>query len=258
MRTYTPTPRDLTRSWLLIDAEDKVLGRLATEIAGLLRGKHKPQFSYHIDCGDHVVVVNAAKLVVTSGKELREVRYRHSGYPGGLKSRSLADEIARHPEEVLRRAVKGMLPRNRLGRAMLKKLKIYAGPEHPHEAQFKGTPGEPNSRRAERDAKKAEAKAAAAKTRKPAAKKAAKKPAAKPETEPETAEAAAEAPESDAVPAAEAAAETPESDAVPEAEAPAAEAPDAEVATAGAVPDAEAADVPAGEDDQDAAEKAED
>ena len=120
---------------LVVDAADKVLGRLAVDIALRLRGKHKPEFTPHVDTGDYIVVVNAEKVAVT-GKKLDDKRYyRHSGYPGGLRSRTLREQLERRPEEVIRKAVKGMLPRNRLGRAQLRKLKIYAGPEHPHAAQ---------------------------------------------------------------------------------------------------------------------------
>src|SRR5439155_8593608 len=121
--------------WVLFDAEDATLGRLATQIADALRGKRKPEYTPHCDTGDFVVVVNAAKVHVTGNKLADKRYYRHSGYPGGLRSRSLAEMLDRRPEEVLRRAVKGMLPRNRLGRAQLRKLKIYAGPDHPHQAQ---------------------------------------------------------------------------------------------------------------------------
>jgi large subunit ribosomal protein L13 len=134
-RTYTAKPGELERHWYLVDADGKTLGRLATQIADTLRGKGKPQFTPHVDTGDFVVVVNAEKIAVT-GKKLDEKMYhRHSGYPGGLRSRTLREQLDRQPAEVLRKAVKGMLPRNRLGRAQLTKLKIYAGPEHPHEAQ---------------------------------------------------------------------------------------------------------------------------
>jgi large subunit ribosomal protein L13 len=134
-RTYTAKPGELERRWYLVDAEGKTLGRLATQIADTLRGKQKPQYTPHVDTGDFVVVVNAEKIAVT-GKKLDEKLYhRHSGYPGGLRTRTLREQLDRQPAEVLRKAVKGMLPRNRLGRAQLTKLKIYAGPAHPHEAQ---------------------------------------------------------------------------------------------------------------------------
>ena len=135
MKTYNAKPGEIQRDWVIVDASGKTLGRLATQIADRLRGKNKPTFTPHVDTGDFVVVVNAEKIAVT-GKKLDEKMYhRHSGYPGGLRSRSLRDQLERQPTEVLRKAVKGMLPRNKLGRAQLTKLKIYAGPEHPHEAQ---------------------------------------------------------------------------------------------------------------------------
>lgn len=135
MRTYTPKPADIQRVWYEVDANGAVLGRLATEVARVLRGKHKPIFAPHIDTGDHVVVVNAAKLVMTADKAEKKVHYRHSGYPGGLTARSYADLLAKQPEETFRRAVKGMLPKGPLGRQMLRKLKVYAGPSHPHAPQ---------------------------------------------------------------------------------------------------------------------------
>ena len=119
----------------MVDADGLVLGRMATEVASVLRGKRKPIFAPHVDTGDHVVVVNASKVVLTSQKAETKVAYRHSGYPGGLKERTYAEMLATRPEEVVRRAVRGMLPRTRLGRQQLAKLKVYAGPEHPHEAQ---------------------------------------------------------------------------------------------------------------------------
>ena len=135
MKTWTAKPGEIDRQWHLVNAEGQILGRLATRIADTLRGKDKPQFTPHVDTGDFVVVVNAEKVAVT-GKKLDDKMYhRHSGYPGGLRSRSLREQLERRPEEVIRKAVKGMLPRNRLGRAQLRKLKIYAGPEHPHTAQ---------------------------------------------------------------------------------------------------------------------------
>ena len=134
-KTYVATPNTRRRDWYVVDAEGQTLGRLATRIADALRGKRKPEYTPHIDTGDFVVVVNAEKIVVT-GNKLRDKRYyRHSGYPGGLRSRSLAEMLDRQPEEVIRKAVKGMLPRNRLARAQLTKLKVYAGPDHPHAAQ---------------------------------------------------------------------------------------------------------------------------
>lgn len=135
MRTYSPKPADIQRVWFVADADGQVLGRLATQVATVLRGKHKPIFAPHVDTGDHVIVVNAAKVVMTSDKAEKKMAYRHSGYPGGLKSTSYADLLATKPEEAVRRAVRGMLPKGPLGRQMLKKLKIYAGAEHPHSAQ---------------------------------------------------------------------------------------------------------------------------
>lgn len=135
MRTFSPKPVDITKAWLVVDADGLVLGRMATEVASRLRGKHKPIFAPHIDTGDHVVVVNAAKVVLTAGKSEQKIAYRHSGYPGGLKEERYSDLLATRPEEVVRRAVRGMLPRTRLGRQQLLKLKVYAGPDHPHEAQ---------------------------------------------------------------------------------------------------------------------------
>jgi large subunit ribosomal protein L13 len=135
MKTYVATPATRERNWLVVDANGQTLGRLATQIADVLRGKRKPEYTPHCDVGDFVIVVNADKVAVT-GKKLEEKRYyRHSGYPGGLRSRTLAEMLERRPEEVVRRAVKGMLPRTRLGRAQLRKLKVYAGPDHPHAAQ---------------------------------------------------------------------------------------------------------------------------
>jgi large subunit ribosomal protein L13 len=135
MKTYNPKPGEIQRDWLIVDAEGKTLGRLATQTAERLRGKNKPQFAPHVDIGDFVVVINAEKITVTGNKLEQKIYYKHSGYPGGLRERTLKEQLNRQPTEVLRKAVKGMLPRNRLGRAQLTKLKIYAGPEHPHEAQ---------------------------------------------------------------------------------------------------------------------------
>ncbi|HEY3461933.1 MAG TPA: 50S ribosomal protein L13 [Gaiellaceae bacterium] len=135
MKTYSAKPGEVTREWYLVDAEGKTLGRLATQIADTLRGKRKPQYTPHVDTGDFVVVVNAEKIHVTGNKLDQKRYYRHSGYPGGLRSRTLRDQLERRPTEVLRVAVKGMLPKNRLARQQITKLKIYAGPEHPHEAQ---------------------------------------------------------------------------------------------------------------------------
>ena len=135
MKTFVATPATRERNWLVVDATGKTLGRLATQIADRLRGKGKPQYTPHVDTGDFVVVVNAEKVSVTGNKRQEKRYYRHSGYPGGIRSRTLEEMLDRRPEEVLRLAVKGMLPRNRLGRQQLRKLKIYAGPDHPHQAQ---------------------------------------------------------------------------------------------------------------------------
>jgi large subunit ribosomal protein L13 len=135
MKTYSAKPGGIVREWYLVDAQGKTLGRLATQIADTLRGKRKPQYTPHVDTGDFVVVVNAEKIAVTGNKLDQKRYYRHSGYPGGLRSRTLRDQLERRPTEVLRTAVRGMLPKNRLARRQLTKLKIYAGPEHPHEAQ---------------------------------------------------------------------------------------------------------------------------
>jgi large subunit ribosomal protein L13 len=135
LRTFSPKPADITRAWHVVDAEGLVLGRLATEVARVLRGKHKPIFAPHMDTGDHVIVVNADKIVLTAGKAEKKLSYRHSGYPGGLRSTSYTDLLATKPEQAVRKAIKGMLPKNRLGAKMLTKLKVYAGPTHPHSAQ---------------------------------------------------------------------------------------------------------------------------
>lgn len=135
MTTYTAKPGEIQRDWYVVDAEGQTLGRLSTRIADTLRGKGKPQYTPHVDTGDFVIVVNAEKIAVTGKKLDQKLYHRHSGYPGGLRSRTLRTQLERQPTEVLRKAVKGMLPRNRLGRAQLLKLKVYAGPAHPHEAQ---------------------------------------------------------------------------------------------------------------------------
>src|SRR5881398_3912464 len=135
MKTYSAKPGEITRDWYLVDADGQTLGRLATLIADTLRGKRKPIFTPHVDTGDFVVVVNAEKIAVTGSKLDQKRYYRHSGYPGGIRSRTLREQLERRPTEVLRKAVKGMLPRNRLARTQITKLKIYAGPDHPHEAQ---------------------------------------------------------------------------------------------------------------------------
>ena len=134
-KTYSPKPSDLNPQWWVVDATGLPLGRLASEIAQIIRGKHKPTFAPHVNGGDFVVVVNAAKVSVTSGKSAEKIYYRHSGFPGGIKEESFESLLERRPEAIIERAVKGMLPKNRLGRAMGKKLKVYAGAEHPHEAQ---------------------------------------------------------------------------------------------------------------------------
>ena len=135
MRTFSAKPHEVERSWFVVDAENQTLGRLASRIATVLRGKHKPIYTPHVDCGDYVVVINADKVRVTGRKMEQKMYYRHSGYPGGLRSVTLKKQLETFPERVLESAVRGMLPKNRLGRQMYKKLKVYAGPNHPHEAQ---------------------------------------------------------------------------------------------------------------------------
>ncbi|SDQ83945.1 50S ribosomal protein L13 [Thermostaphylospora chromogena] len=135
MRTYSPKPADVQRQWYVIDATDVVLGRLASQVATLLRGKHKPIFAPHVDTGDFVIVVNADKVVLTGNKLQQKRAYRHSGYPGGLRSIPYSELMEKRPARVIEKAVKGMLPKNSLGRKMAKKLKVYAGPDHPHQAQ---------------------------------------------------------------------------------------------------------------------------
>lgn len=134
-RTFSPTPADISRSWVVIDAADVVLGRLATHAATVLRGKHKPTFSPHMDMGDYVIIVNAEKVVLTGNKAAKKMEYRHSGYPGGLTATSYTEVLEKNPVRAVERAIRGMLPKNTLGRDQLKKLKVYVGPEHPHEAQ---------------------------------------------------------------------------------------------------------------------------
>jgi large subunit ribosomal protein L13 len=134
LRTYSPKIEEIHRAWHLVDADGMVLGRLATAVAGILRGKHQPFYAPHVDTGDHVVVINAARVVLTGNSE-EKFAYRHSGYPGGLKRRSYAELMEKSPEEVVQRAVRGMIPKNTLGRQQLAKLKVYPGPEHPHSAQ---------------------------------------------------------------------------------------------------------------------------
>jgi len=135
VKTYTARAEDIEQEWFLVNAEGKTLGRLASEIAQVLRGKHKPIYTPHLDCGDFVIVVNAEKVQVTGRKLDQKMYYRHTGYPGGIKSISLRNQLQKHPERVLEAAVRGMLPKNRLGRKMFKKLKVYAGNSHPHQAQ---------------------------------------------------------------------------------------------------------------------------
>jgi large subunit ribosomal protein L13 len=135
MRTYSPKASEVTRAWHVIDAEGMVLGRLCTEVARLLRGKHKPVFAPHMDMGDHVVIVNADKVVLTSGKANSEMVHRYSGYPGGLKSETYGNLLGRKPADAIKLSVRGMLPKGPLGRQMITKLKVYAGPDHPHAAQ---------------------------------------------------------------------------------------------------------------------------
>jgi large subunit ribosomal protein L13 len=135
VRTFSPKPADIRRAWHVVDADGLVLGRLASEVAGILRGKHKAIFAPQVDTGDHVIVVNAAKVVMTAGKAEKKVAYRHSGYPGGLRERRYSDLLEQRPTEVVREAVRGMLPKGRLGRRAIRKLKVYGGPDHPHAAQ---------------------------------------------------------------------------------------------------------------------------
>ena len=135
VKTYYAKPGEVEREWVLIDAEDQVLGRVATKAATILKGKHKPQYTPHVDTGDFVVIINADKIRLTGSKALKKEYYRHSGFPGGLKMETFEEAMEKYPERVVERAVKGMLPKNTLGRAMGKKLKVYAGAEHPHAAQ---------------------------------------------------------------------------------------------------------------------------
>ena len=135
MRTYTPKPGDVEKNWYVIDATDVVLGRLAAQAATLLRGKHKPQFAPHADTGDYVIIINADKVALTNGKADKKIAYRHSGRPGGLTATSYRELLATRPEFAVEKAIKGKIPHNKLGRAQLKKLKVYTGSEHPHQAQ---------------------------------------------------------------------------------------------------------------------------
>ena len=147
MRTFSPKPADITRAWHIVDADGLVLGRLATEVAAILRGKHKPTFAPHVDGGDHVIVVNADKVVLTSNKADSKIAYRHSGYPGGLTATTYSDLMIDRSDQVVRNAVTGMLPKNRLGRQMATKLKVYRGAEHPHAAQSPEPLDLPDARR---------------------------------------------------------------------------------------------------------------
>jgi large subunit ribosomal protein L13 len=148
VRTFSPKVTDIQRAWYVVDADGLVLGRLASQVAAILRGKNRPYFAPHVDTGDHVIVVNADKIVLTSNKADDKLAYRHSGYPGGLRSTTYAELLADHPAELIRRSIRGMLPKNTLGRQMLSKLNVYAGPDHPHAAQ-KPEPLElPGARRA--------------------------------------------------------------------------------------------------------------
>jgi|TARA_B100000949_G_C14146061_1_gene392708 large subunit ribosomal protein L13 len=135
VRTYAPKASEIERKWFVVDAENLVLGRMSTEIARILRGKHKPTFAPYLDCGDHVIIVNASKVVLTHEKAEKKLVHRHSGYPGGIKTHTYAELLSTQPEDAVRRTIKGMLPKNRLGAQMLTKLKVYAGSEHPHSAQ---------------------------------------------------------------------------------------------------------------------------
>lgn len=135
MRTFTPKPGDIDRRWLVIDAEDVVLGRLASQTAILLRGKHKPTYAPHVDGGDHVIIINAAKVALTGSKRDQKLAFRHSGYPGGLRATTYTELLEKNPEKAVEKAIRGMIPKNSLGRQVLSKLKVYAGPEHPHGAQ---------------------------------------------------------------------------------------------------------------------------
>ena len=135
MRTYSPKASEISHDWFVVDAEGMVLGRMATEVARVLRGKHKPTFVPHMDVGDHVIIINADKVVLTSDKSEKKMVYRHSGYPGGIRARTYGDFLGKQPEEAVRKTVRGMLPKNSLGRQQLRKLKVYAGPTHPHGAQ---------------------------------------------------------------------------------------------------------------------------
>ncbi len=148
VRTFSPKVSEIQRTWYVVDADGLVLGRLASSVAHILRGKHRPYFAPHVDTGDHVIVVNADKVILTSNKADSKLAYRHSGYPGGLRSTSYAELLEEKPAELIRRSVRGMLPKNTLGRQMLSKLQVYAGPDHPHAAQQPETLELPQARRA--------------------------------------------------------------------------------------------------------------
>ena len=148
MRTFSPKVTEIQRAWYVVDADGLVLGRLASEVARILRGKHRPYFAPHVDTGDHVIVINADKVVLTSNKADSKLAYRHSGYPGGLRSTSYAELLDRSPDEMIRRSIRGMLPKNTLGRQMLGKLNVYTGPDHPHAAQGPEVLELPSARRA--------------------------------------------------------------------------------------------------------------
>jgi large subunit ribosomal protein L13 len=148
LRTFSPKVNEIQRAWYVVDADGLVLGRLASEVARILRGKHRPDFAPHVDTGDHVVVVNADKVILTSNKADDKMAYRHSGYPGGLRSTSYAELLEKSPDEMIRRSIRGMLPKNTLGRQMLSKLNVYAGPDHPHAAQGPEALELPSARRA--------------------------------------------------------------------------------------------------------------
>ena len=148
MRTFSPKVTEIQRAWYVVDADGLVLGRLASEVARILRGKHRPYFAPHVDTGDHVIVINADKVVLTSNKADDKLAYRHSGYPGGLRSTSYAELLDRSPDEMIRRSIRGMLPKNTLGRQMLGKLNVYTGPDHPHAAQGPEVLELPSARRA--------------------------------------------------------------------------------------------------------------
>ena len=147
MPTYSPKASEITRAWHVVDAEGMVLGRLATEVATILRGKHKPTFAPHMDMGDFVIIVNADKVVLTSNKAETKLVRHHTGYPGGLKTRTYGEVLGKRPEEAIRRTVKGMIPKNRLGNQIINKLKVYAGPDHPHAAQSPQVLDIPHARR---------------------------------------------------------------------------------------------------------------